>query len=227
MTKRMLFLGDSHSGYVRDAMRELRPDIQVIGGPLPFPAFWQCQFHEGEGQLQFSSAEVRDKVRKYIAWTGFDSDNLLELEMPVVFSLSSLQDVFLNTCWHCNYPYPVKGRNFISRQLFETILEQFFRQTFGFFARLSEADRPYVCVISPGPRNNEWRYGELFLEVREYFIRRLKALGVKYADATEVTCDPNGALKEEYWCDRPGDYVHANVLWGRHIAIECLELLKI
>ena len=227
MNNQILFLGDSHAAFICKRLREMHTGVHIYGNMLQLKPLWQQHFHRGDDTLEFSGAAARATFRAYIRHFGLESDNLLDVDVPMVLSFTSIQNVIHYGEWRTYSPFADFGQHFLSDQIFENILGVFYSHTFAFFERLVAANKSFVSIISPGARHSEFRAGDLFMKTRKYLIQEFGRRNIPFVDATEQTCDAHGQLQEPYWNENPADFFHANGAWGEIIGRQCFEHFNI
>lgn len=228
MTRKIVIMGDSHSEAVVAHFRKfLRADFEVCGGQLRLGREWAAHFHRGTDPLCFVREEARENFRRFVAPLGLNGENVLDINVPIFLSLVNIHQAIYYPEWCFYSPVATEDRQFMSRQMFDGILAEYFSHVLEFFEKLVRAGKTVYAIISPGVRDNDDHAGELFLEFRRFFHQEFEARGIPVIDATEATCDRFGVLREEYWVADPEDRVHANILWGKHVADICLDVLKV
>ena len=184
-------------------------------------------FHNAGTPLHFSNQGVRDRFKHYLSFASLEDDNLLNLEMPIILSLAGINQTGHFPFWYSYHPFPYGQQHFMSRQLFEALLDPYYRHLLDFYRRLTDAGKVAVCIMPPGMRSNLHNGGDLFMMLRDYVTEALTGCGVLVADATELTCDAHGILRQEYWVENPEDFFHANTVWGKIVAVECCRALNL
>ena len=225
---RVLVLGDSHAIGLVQALRQTRPDVQAFGGQLTFGgrATGSFYFCDEQGRLRFLSP-VQEQFEGHARAAGYDRQDLLDIDLPIILSLSGVQWVARQPIWDQYLPAEATGCHFMSRQMFETILADFLREIFAFYACLAAANKPVTATIAPGLRSNDGHRAEIFLKVRDYVVQELTKIGIPVVDLTGQTCDPSGVLEEEYWREDSQDITHANLAWASLMVDACLKQLGV
>lgn len=227
MNKSILMLGDSHAEAMFNGFQTLRPDIKVFGGTVRRVAnSWENPFHTARSPLQFLHEDVHASFKRLVLPAGYDGTNILDVDLPFVLSISGLPSLVRIPIWGRFYPRETPDRYFVSQQLFEAILGNYLTHVLDLYRCLADAGKTVVCTIMPGLRVNYIGRGDLFLEVKDFLIREVKAMGVLVADVTDATCDEHGVLHEKYWVDDPEDFSHANEAWGQLVASACCRELQ-
>ena len=221
MQKQLFLFGDSHLVAVKAGFDQLGGGIAVAGGPISLSPTWAENFHSGlthtaDGQplLTLTQDRSRDILKQFTGMRGQETDNFLEIRLPLVLSVNMLTLAPLYWEWLEYSHINPNARHRISRQLFDTITNS-----------LCDQDVPHVALIPPGMRSNATHQGELFLALRDNFIATLRSYGTPVLDITEQTCDANGILAERYWVEDQRDQTHANTLWGKEMARACMATL--
>jgi hypothetical protein len=116
VTLKVLLLGDSHSNIILPAVRKRAPEIEFLGGQLPLGPGWQMAFHRGGTPLLFTRNEVQ---RQFEFWAeaaaGRPVATILDVDMPIVLSMSNIEHLVHSWIWTKWCPTLVDDREFISR----------------------------------------------------------------------------------------------------------------
>ena len=230
MRQKILFLGDSHTDVLIRGMRKLHPEFQTEGYGLPLGSEYPITFHSAEKPLVFTHDAANQQLKAFLASLDAEVDDLLDIEIPVVYSMSGVTQTSPRKLWVQHRPYRDKDRPFlqhISQAYLKEAFDAFYQHLLHFFELLASAGRTPVVVIAPGPHHNFRKFGHMQRLTREYVIPRLEATGAKVVDISAATTDEHGVLLAEFRSDAPEDYVHANVRWGELVAKEVCTLLAL
>lgn len=221
MTDRLMLLGDSHLVTVAHWLPRVQSDFTVFGNQLPLGPRWIHELHSDDTPLQFARPDAQRRFEDYAREAGVPTDDLMDLDMPLVFSFFTVEGLIYHWDWFDHYPARDPVRHFMSSGLLRTILTDHFAHLFRLFERLTAAGRTCYNLVSPGPRTNDVRRGELFLTMRDEMARLYTDMGVTLVDITDRTCDENGTLQKRYWSDMEDDVLHGNYDWGKAMAEAC------
>ena len=225
MTEGVVLLGDSHAIAIGNGIRRQCNDLALYGNQLPMGRGWIQNFHTGGHPLQFSVPEAQKKLESFVKPAGFSAENILDINLPMIFSLTAIESLRYHPGWNDHSPFDLPRRQFISHQAFEEMVCDHYKHVLHFFRLLAEAGKTVVNVLSPGPRANDSRRGELQMLISEVLKREHATLGIPLVDVASATCDQNGVLLERYWVANEKDIIHANHLWGDEVAKASFELL--
>jgi len=227
MKTELVIMGDSHCIPVIHWLKKEQQWLSIYGNQLPFGANWQSSFHNDITPLFFSKIEAQKKFEEYIAPYNASITSVMELNIPLILSLSSLHSVIYHWDWNHFSIWEEENKRVISKQLFETILESHYSHIFRFFEYVKGSNPQVYNLICPGPRNNENRRGHLHLAVRAFMLRRMKEIGVHCFDVTQKCSDGDGVLLSEFHSEQLGDRIHGNHAWGSLLANEIMEYFSI
>ena len=83
----ILFLGDSHAELMAKVIRKMNCGIRVYGGAMIYrPSGGVGIFEYEDGCLRFCVPEVHEQFIEWTRAAGAETDNLLEAELPMLFS---------------------------------------------------------------------------------------------------------------------------------------------
>lgn len=229
MAQKILCVGDSHTGPVRDGLARLSGDMIVIGGPLPRHSHkWIFGFHAGDGQKRhLTIPEMQEGLENYLRPHGIDAGNLMTLGIPAVYSF--LTPHFLYTAVHNKLATgaPGIGIECYSNQLVDEMVSNYLHHVMELFCALKAAEVPFVSVLGAAPHRGFAHFGPTFLRIQQSIVRLHERHGIPYADITARTSTPMGTLLPEFIPDREGDFIHGNLAWGTEVAREVVRILKL
>lgn len=227
-SKCFLILGDSHCNATIKALRRNYTDCSFFGGQLQLGAGWQKEFHSNSDNLSFLVPEAQEKFEiAHLEATGRRETNLLAVDIPIIFSLSSIESCVHLGLWKKWSPADATDRIFVSRAVVEEIIDAHFSHIFDFFRFVGSYNLQVVNNISPLPRDNTSYLADVHDVLREILRDRYADLGVALVDVSDQTRDEGTrGLKPEFWSGLENDKIHGNDKWGDCVAAALMAHLK-
>lgn len=218
--EKFLVLGDSHCNAVIRALRKHSPERAFFGGQLPLGPNWQKKFHSNTDPLTFTVPDAQTKFELSVnEATGRSLNNILEVDVPILFSLSSIESIIYSKIWARWSPFESDQHYFLSRDVVEEIVDQHFSHIFEFLRLIGASGVHALNNISPLPRNNVDRRSDLHDVIRGILAEKHAEFGIPLVDVSEQTRDADSrGLKENLWANIEGDRIHANAGWGDCVA---------
>lgn len=221
MKPRFFIIGDSHAGTLMRAARALGLDF--AGGSIMAGQYMnETFFRIDNGRFALLSEIGAPRLAKRLAEAGL-SDNLLDLDMPVLSTVGFNAGVFAAQFLKEDLAIAGSpGEKFISRACFEALIEDARCGALEFYRTLKRAGKSVYAV--PAPQ----RFGKDEKTVSQAFdaimIRRVSEMGVGIVDVRAETTGREGVLLPKFASS--GDRVHANDAFGEVVFARFFEMLS-